>query len=359
MNDKIINLTKKLISISSTQDNLDGLKKSLNLAKHELKDQFTIDEFESNGIPSLLIHNSSQKINDFKIILNAHLDVVPGLAKQFTPIVKDGRIYGRGVYDMKAAAAVMIVLFKEIAHQLPYPIALQLTTDEEDSGENGTRYQLKKGIRAEFAIMGECGSNFRIVNEAKTALNIKLSAKGLSAHGAYPWKGKNAISIMQTVLEKIIKHYPIPITDSYATTINIARIETTNTAHNKVPDNCDAYLDLRISPDDKETILDNIKSLLPDTVELKVLHRATHHFTDPHNHYISQLKNISAGLLGTNVQLINQHATSDARFYSEVGCAAIEFGPVGAGQHQDEEWVDIDSLGKYYQILKEFLLNLN
>jgi succinyl-diaminopimelate desuccinylase len=358
MNDQIITLTKKLISVPSTPDNLEGLKKTLNMAKHEIMDQFMIDEFESNGIPSLLIYNSVRKINDFKIILNAHLDVVPGLAKQFSPVEKDGRIYGRGVYDMKAAAAVMIVLFKEIAHKLPYPVGLQLTTDEEDSGENGTRYQLKKGVRAEFAIMGECGSNFRIVNEAKTCLNIKLSAKGLSAHGAYPWKGKNAILIMQNVLEKIIKRYPVPITDSYSTTINIARIETTNTAHNKVPDNCDAYLDLRIFSKDKETILDNIKSLLPDTVELKVLHRPTQHFTDPNNYYISQLKNKASEVLGTNIQLINQHATSDARFYSEVGCPAVEFGPIGAGQHQDEEWIDIESLSKYYQILKEFLFSI-
>ena len=36
----------------------------------------------------------------------------------------------------------------------------------------------------------------------------------------------------------------------------------------------------------------------------------------------------------------------------------VEFGPIGGGAHSDEEWVSVENLGEYYQILKDFLRSL-
>lgn len=51
--------------------------------------------------------------------------------------------------------------------------------------------------------------------------------------------------------------------------------------------------------------------------------------------------------------------SSDARHFTKVGCAGVEFGPIGGGIGTDKEWIDIPSLEKYYKILREFLLHLN
>jgi len=71
------------------------------------------------------------------------------------------------------------------------------------------------------------------------------------------------------------------------------------------------------------------------------------------------LRNSTLNVRGKEYPLRFAHATSDATYFSAVGCDAIEFGPVGEGAHQDNEWVDIQSLYDYYQVLKNFLLELD
>src|SRR5688572_22732928 len=101
---EILSLAKELISVPSSKENSQALHQVLDVARKQL-DGFTVEQFENNGIPSLLIYNSPTRPEKFKVILNAHLDVVPGRDEQYSPQEKDGKLYGRGTYDMKAAAA--------------------------------------------------------------------------------------------------------------------------------------------------------------------------------------------------------------------------------------------------------------
>ncbi|MEO0166863.1 MAG: hypothetical protein ABIL39_12075, partial [candidate division WOR-3 bacterium] len=58
-----------------------------------LKDNknLTIGQFERNQKPSVLIYKGKKRPERFKIILNAHLDVVAGKPEQFKPDEKDGK----------------------------------------------------------------------------------------------------------------------------------------------------------------------------------------------------------------------------------------------------------------------------
>jgi acetylornithine deacetylase/succinyl-diaminopimelate desuccinylase-like protein len=58
-------------------------------------------------------------------------------------------------------------------------------------------------------------------------------------------------------------------------------------------------------------------------------------------------------------KLIGGHGSSDARHFTRVSCPAVEFGPIYGGIGSDNEWVDIPSLEKYFQILKNFLFSLH
>src|ERR1700749_3315919 len=93
---------------------------------------------------------------------------------------------------MKISALAEALVFRELAGALPYPVALQLVTDEEVGGRNGTRHQLEQGVRARFVIIGET-SGLRIVTEAKGMLGVTLRAEGRGAHSAYQWLGHNAL----------------------------------------------------------------------------------------------------------------------------------------------------------------------
>lgn len=355
MTPTILDLLKRLIAIESTNAQKKNLQKVIDVAKAELAG-FTIEEFTQNERPSILAYVGDKRPEKFRIIFNAHLDVVSGRPDQFTPVEKDGKLYGRGTNDMKAGAAVEILLFKELAKTLPYPIGLQLVTDEEIGGYDGTQLQIKNGVHTEFVIAGE-PTDYGINNKAKGVIWMNVKTKGVAAHGAYQWRGESAILKMKKALDAIEREFPALTKEEWRTTINIAKIETTNTTYNKVPDDCVMRLDIRFIPEDWNTIKDKLEQLFAG-MELEFLEFEPPQITPEDNTFVKALQLATQQVTKKVAPIIVKHGASDVRHYNGVSEDGVTFGPVGAGLHSDNEWVDIKSLGEYYLILKEFLLGL-
>lgn len=353
--EEIVALTEKLIQIPSVTGDTEKSVEVLQVVKKELADH-AVTPFVEHSFPSLLYSN--QNTDKFKVILNAHVDVVPGEPGQFVPEIKDGKLYARGAYDMKGAAAVMIKVFNDLADQVDYPLGLQIVTDEEIAGGSCTLNQLKHGVRTELAVIGECSSNLDIVHETKGLVQANLVASGTTAHGAYLWRGQNAILKMYEAINIIQQHYPTPKEETNETTINISKIGTSNQTWNKVPEDCVATLDIRFNKNDKDTIVDALKSLLPEGVTLEIEQIRNAHYSDPNSTLIQTLHQVTKEVTGREHKIRNTYGGSDTMFFSQYGCDAVEFGPVGHGQHSGTEWVSIQSLADYYQILKKFLLSV-
>lgn len=357
MDAKILALTKRLMTIKSTKDKPENLNRVLEIAQKELAN-FNVKRFESSGIPSLLFYNTESLPEKFKIILNSHLDVVPGESELFRPKIIGGKLSGRGAYDMKAAAAVQILVFKELAKKLNYPFGLQLVTDEEVGGVNGTAFQLGKGIKADFVIAGE-PTNFEINNLAKGILWVKLKTKGKSAHGAMPWEGDNALTKLIRNLNKLIEKEKTPKKEVWKTTYNLSWIKTTNETNNKVPQDAQATIDIRYIPEDKGKVLPVLKKLLSKEVEIEVLQNQPPAKTKASNRYIKSLMNSVKKVTGRNAKTCVKHFASDVRMFTSKGMNGVTFGPIGEGLHTQSEWVDIKSLSAYYKILQDFLYTLS
>ena len=92
--------------------------------------------------------------------------MVPASPAQFRPRREGGRLYARGAQDMKVSALVQAQVFRELAGTVPYPLGLQLVTDEEVGGRNGTLHQINQGVGGEFVVIGE-HSGLRIVTDSK------------------------------------------------------------------------------------------------------------------------------------------------------------------------------------------------
>lgn len=352
----IVELTKKLISIKSVPENTKALGQALRIVLSHLQ-EYRIERFERNGIKSVLIYNSERRPKKFKIILNAHLDVIPGKDLQYTPRVKGDRIYGVGSMDMKASVACLVTVFKEVANSVNYPLGLQLVTDEEVGGFDGTKYQIEKGVRADFVIAGE-PTNFDIVTKTKGVLWVKISTKGKTAHGAYPWRGENAIWKMNEFLNALKKRFPIPKQQKWITTVNLSKIETINAAFNKIPDDCAVELDVRYIPEESDSVMKEIKKILPKGFVLNIICKEPALFNDDRNPYFKIFQEAGKRMIKKDIILRGAQGSSDARHFRQVNCAGVEFGPIGGGIGSDNEWVDIPSLEKYYRILKKFLLSL-
>ena len=353
MLEQILALTQDLIAIPSVNGNSQALQDVLKRALKELPN-YTLERFESRGTPSVLVYNTPVRPKKFKLILNGHLDVVPGKPDQYRVVEKEGKLIGRGTDDMKAATAVLILLFQELASKLKYPLALQLVTDEEMGGFDGVKYQIQKGVLTDFFITGE-STHLNLKNEAKGVVWARATAKGVTAHGAYPWRGENALWKLKPLMDALEKEFPVPKKETWQTTANLSFVSSGNQTYNKVPDEAALGMDIRYIPADSKSIIKKIESMTPKNVKLEFLEKEPFHYTDPDFEPLKSLKKIITKHTGKKVDIVRGHGASDARHYSEQGIAGVEFGPIGGGLHSDNEWVNLESLNAYYSILKDYL----
>lgn len=355
--DQLNKLTKELITIPSVTGDLTACNKILEFIKTQLA-EFNVKEFEKNDVKSLLFYNTDTLPKKFRVILNAHVDVVPAKAEQFRPNEQNGKIYGRGAQDMKSGAAAVILAFKALSKTVKYPLALQIVTDEEVGGFNGAGYQLEQGIKTDFILAGE-STDLKINNYAKGIVWAHITTRGTSAHGAYAWNGSNAIDKLMTILNDLRKVYPEPTKEIWKTTLNIATVSTTNTAQNKVPADATATLDFRIIPEDRKTFLNDFKKLLDERAELEIMADGPCQITPNDHPDLLALVNSMRHVTGTSTTYLKTHGGSDVRFYTDSGSAAACMGPVGEGLHTDNEWVDIKSIHDFFLILNKFLTSVS
>jgi succinyl-diaminopimelate desuccinylase len=350
----------ELLAVRSTADRPGDLNKALDFALDFVGPGFTVERFESGGKPSALLYIGADRPQQFRIILNAHLDVVPASPEQFRPRRKGDRLHARGAQDMKVSALVQAQVFREQARQVPYSLALQLVTDEEVGGRNGTLHQINQGVSGEFVVIGE-HSGLRIVTDSKGMITATLRAVGRSGHGAYPWLGDNALVKLHRSLDRLLAAYPVPAEEAWRTTINVARIETPNQARNQIPALAEAWLDLRFPPEDGDF---NGKSAKEITAHLAAFCEPgvtpVVELADPPHHAhrdrpeISRLRQAVTDQ-GYQADFLRKHGAADGRFYYQRGVDAVIFGIGGDGQHGPDEYADTTTIAPYYRALTDFL----
>lgn len=353
MLNNILDLSQRLIAIRTDPDNILELNRALDLVKQQLR-EFGIEEFEHNSYRSILVYNSEVRPTKFKVILNGHLDVIPGKNHQYKPLIKDGKLFGVGSMDMKSNLSSIIFAFKEMASKVNYPLGLQIVTDEEIGGFNGTKFQIEQGVRTDFVIASE-PTNLNIVNKAKGIIQLEIQFLGQTAHGAYPWKGLNALELCNDFINKIKQKFPNPNQEKWCSTINIAKIETSNDSFNKIPDDCNLKIEFRCTTEESKQIIPTVESLIPKNSVLKIVTNENALYTAEDNKYIEQIQASTLAVSGCKSITYGANGTSDSRHYTDVGSCGVEFGPIGGGIGEDLEWVNIKSLETYYHIICHFL----
>ena len=356
---EFLNAAVELLTIQSTADRPDDLQRAVDFVVDFVGPGFHVERFASHGKPSALLYCGDRRPT-FRVLLNGHVDVVPASPEQFRPYTDDGRLYARGAQDMKITALAQAHVFRQTAAELPFPLGLQVVADEEIGGRDGTGHQVENGVDAEFALFGE-SSGLDIVADSKGLVQAKLSARGRSAHGAYPWLGDNALLQIMDTVARLRAVYPMPDQAEWRTTVNVARVSTSNQAANKVPDDAEAWLDIRFPAQDRDLggrssaeIADYLQSLCEPGVTAEVLARGAPHHVD-HDHPDVRALGEAARSAGYGGRFIYKHGSCDARYLAAKGVAAVAFGIGGDGQHGPDEYAEISTIEPYCQALEGFL----
>ena len=134
------------------------------------------------------------------LILNGHVDVVPAgdlsrwTAPPFALTEREGRLYGRGVVDMKGALACAVAAVGAIGRAgvpLEGRVQIQSVIGEEDGGA-GTLATLLRGHGGDAAIVLE-PTRFVVSPSQAGALSFRIVVPGRAAHGAFREEGVDPV----------------------------------------------------------------------------------------------------------------------------------------------------------------------
>lgn len=301
-----------------------------------------------------------------RVLLAPHLDTVGAEPFQLRPVLRRGRLHGRGACDTKGSVAAMFGALTAVARAPRRPahteIVLAALVDEEDA-QRGSRALVASGFTADLAIVGE-PTGLRAVTAHKGSLWLRLETHGRAAHGARPELGRNAVLAMARIVTLLEIEYavalrarPHPLLGP--ATVNVGVIAG-GTQPNIVPDHCEIHVDRRTLPGESPAgVLREIRALLR-------LHnsRAT----------ITSLKTVPCPPLETDPDLplvrrfldaLGQRGPAGADYFCDAavlgagGIPSVVFGPGDIAQaHTADEWIALDQLTRATALLTRFLTAL-
>ena len=140
------------------------------------------------------------------ILLAGHLDTVgvDGYTYPFDPIVKEGRIHGRGSCDMKAGLAAYLEVVRQLQFTgipLSGDVIVAGVVDEEHAMAGSKDFGLY-GPQVDYAIVAE-PTLLQISTAHKGQILTTITTKGLAAHSSLPEQGRNAVYHMSAVLDTL------------------------------------------------------------------------------------------------------------------------------------------------------------
>ncbi|WCK54969.1 peptidase [Aneurinibacillus sp. Ricciae_BoGa-3] len=385
-----IDLLQRLVMEPSTQGNEAGAQKIVADKLVDMGLAVDVWEDEGQGLEELVKHpyfcsprtefNGSPNVVGLwkgcgggkSLILNGHIDVVPtGERVQwrddpFSGKIEDGRMYGRGVTDMKGGNIAMlfaIEALQALGVKLKGDVIFQSVVEEE-SGGSGTLSTVLRGYKADAAIIPE-PTQMKVFPKQQGSMWFKIRIKGRSAHGGTRYEGVSAIEKAMLVVEAVrqlekvrndricdplYKSIPIPIP------INIGTIEGGEWP-SSVPDRVELKGRMGVAPEEEmgdakqmlaealagikdEWLLQNPPEIewfgaqwLPGAVEQD--HALMNALVDSYRNILGEEPVIEASPWGTDGGLLAKTA----------GTPAIVFGPgVTSMAHYPNEYIELDKV---------------
>ncbi|MEK7704618.1 MAG: succinyl-diaminopimelate desuccinylase [Myxococcota bacterium] len=291
------------------------------------------------------------------VALVGHLDTVPPHPDDGAPMLRDGRVIGRGASDMKGSIAVMQVLFETLPlEQLPFALMLVLYPREEGAyADNGLQplletYDMLRSL--DLALVMEPTDNTLQLGCLGT-LHAEVTYRGRAAHSARPWEGENAIHAAAPLLARLADNRPWREVDIGGLVFTEAMSVTMahgGRARNVIPDVFELNVNYRFAPvGDPQTAMRKAVAEVTKVVapaEVIVRDMAPPGPVPQGNPILAHLRKRANLAVGPKL------AWTDVARLASYGVDAVNFGPgSGTQAHQAGEWIGVDAMVKSYEAL--------
>ena len=376
-----VSLAKDLVKCQSVTPKDDG---AINIVAKNLKKigfKCQIMEFQEKGTAK--IKNLYARIGKSSpnFCFAGHTDVVPvGDLKSWTVnpfggVIKNQKLIGRGVSDMKGSIACFISAVSEFLKKnkkLKGSISFLITGDEETIAINGTQKVIEKLIqkkeKIDFCIVGEPTNENKLGDMIKIgrrgSITGHLTILGTQGHVAYSYTYNNPSTIIVEVLNNIKKlKLDSGNKDFQPSNLEVTKISIDNTADNVVPAEAKASFNIRFNnlhtssslKKKLNKIFSSITKKSKANYKIKYNVSGESFLTKP-SKTVYMIKNVIKKSTKNNPVLSTTGGTSDARFIKKIA-PCIEFGLIAKTIHQVDEMARVADLKKLKNIYLDILVN--
>ena len=337
----------------------------------------------------ILVGSKKTTQTGINIFLNGHYDVVPAgeLAAwdtdPFTPVLENGRLYGRGAADMKGGLAVICEIARILASgdiSFPGNLFVTVSPDEEIGSKHGTELLMKSKIlpRDGFGLMPECSGLDTIWHASKGTLWYEVRVVGKQAHSTLPSEGINAfermcelvntkLSPLRVEVEKRRSKHEGEFPDSSRAIMNIGGYSRGEISINTIPGTAIFSIDRRLIPEEHvQDAQDEIEKFIEDysnktgiPVETQLFLKATPCLVDEKSRLCQVLLKSAEMILSRRPRFALCSGHLDIRFFNTYGIPMIAYGPGGLGvAHAPNESVLVNHLVDLAKIYLQTCLTL-
>jgi len=302
------------------------------------------------------------------LMLNAHMDTVgvDEMPNPFSAEVREGRVYGRGAYDMKGSLAACLAAIKALVDSgtsLGGDLLIAAVADEEYASL-GTA-EVVKHYRPDAAIVTE-PTELAICIAHKGFVWLEVETVGRAAHGSNFAEGVDANMLMGRFLAELESlerdlrgrkgHFLVGPASLHAATLS------GGTELSMYAARCKLHIERRTIPGETEAqvvaelqaIVERLSAADPSfQATVKPFFVRNSFFVSPDVPIVRALEHAAASVLGKPPDMVGKPFWMDAALFSAAGIETVVLGPSGAGAHAKEEWVDLRSVEDTARILVE------
>lgn len=297
------------------------------------------------------------------LMLNAHLDTVgvEGMEAPRAPRVEDGRLYGRGAYDMKGGlAAILLAAVRTARLGLRGDVIVTAVSDEEYASL-GCRSVMERWS-ADAAVVTE-PTGLEVCVAHKGFAWIELETRGRAAHGSRPDLGVDAIAGMGGLLRELERldgqleetaHPLLGRPSVHASLIEGGR------ELSSYPERCLLKAERRTLPGERREAVERevaqlIERARRESPGLDAAGRVTlvrePFKTDPGQPIVNLVRRHARAVRGAEPRVVGETPWMDAAIVSAAGVPTVVFGPGGEGAHAVIEWVSLEQVAQCAETL--------
>lgn len=320
---------------------------------------------------NLIIHIAG-KDRSKALLFNAHVDTVPPgnvdlwTYGPFTPKIVDGKIYGLGASDEKAAVAVLLMLAKGFSNtKPPCDVWLMFVVKEELDGSGSqevvdwfcTHY--KNQYEETAAVLGEPTNLTTVEIGHKGNIFLRVTTKGSSGHGSVPisWNDHAVGKMMDVarILSRLEKQWKKQYSHAVLGSPTIGMVTSISAGQeaspNVFPSTCTATFDIRTTPNLHADAFELIqKAVKSKGIVSTVYPPVAYGLTDPKTRIVKIVKEVASASVAIS------HGSNDLCFFSSAGIPGVVYGPgIAQTMHSINEYVPKKNINLCISIYKDVI----